>query len=260
MKILSQSSVKAKQVPVLSFAARGTLLHDSPAFDIWCLKYLESRSVRVSEEDLRENLLRIMEDLNQRAEEGESDSFGVEEILSHLLSFYFGTDQRDSELRRALDMHHQSVKVVLPKFVMDVCEELKKRGYRLCLLSNETPAVIEVLRAFQLLDLFELVLLSGDVGFSKPDPRFFRSLLEELEIDSSQVIHIGDRYATDVLGAQRAGLESILYDPRSQERSVLSRAQAGADKVVQLEDLRKMKFYRDARILSQFEDLLEFFQ
>jgi HAD superfamily hydrolase (TIGR01509 family) len=260
MKILSQSSVKAKQVPIISFAGRGTLIHDLPPFEKWCWKYLESRQLRLNPQDLKEKLIQIVEKFNLQAIEAPGMNFGKKEVLRELLSFQFSGKELEEELQLALDTHHTSCKVVIPQFVMDVCEELKKRSYRLVIVSNENSALIDMLRSLQLMDLFEVILLAEDVGVSKPNPEIFFSLFEELDVQATEILHVGDRYATDVLGAQRAGMEAILYDPLSDERLALSRLDVGAEKVVSIEDLRKIRFYREARIISKFEELLEFFQ
>jgi putative nucleotidyltransferase with HDIG domain len=57
------------------------------------------------------------------------------------------------------------------------------------------------------------VFTSGELGFRKPDPRFFRGLQSVFNLDPDQMALIGDDYRTDILGAQLAGWCSIWYNP-----------------------------------------------
>ena len=53
----------------------------------------------------------------------------------------------------------------------------------------------------------------GWVSAWKPDPGLFAHALERLEIAPEQAIYVGDNYYADVIGARRAGLGPVLYDP-----------------------------------------------
>jgi putative hydrolase of the HAD superfamily len=50
------------------------------------------------------------------------------------------------------------------------------------------------------------------VGISKPDKRIFQLTLNQLKIKPQEAIHVGDWYYSDVIGAERAGMEALLFD------------------------------------------------
>jgi HAD superfamily hydrolase (TIGR01509 family) len=50
---------------------------------------------------------------------------------------------------------------------------------------------------------------SWKIGYSKPDPRAFRAVAERYEVDTSEVLHIGDDWACDVVGAIEAGAQAV---------------------------------------------------
>jgi beta-phosphoglucomutase-like phosphatase (HAD superfamily) len=54
---------------------------------------------------------------------------------------------------------------------------------------------------------------SGKVGVEKPDPRIFRIACEQTGTTEARGLHLGDTFATDVLGAQAAGMRTALIDP-----------------------------------------------
>ncbi len=58
-------------------------------------------------------------------------------------------------------------------------------------------------------DIFDLVLISEEVGMEKPDPAIYNSALQLLRLEPESCAFVGDRLDTDILGANRAGLVSI---------------------------------------------------
>jgi putative hydrolase of the HAD superfamily len=82
--------------------------------------------------------------------------------------------------------------------------------YSLGLLSNGAPDLQRTkLEGSGLSSYFEQVLISGEVGFGKPDPRFFGMLLNRLGSTPEKALMIGDRLETDVQGAQGSGLRAV---------------------------------------------------
>ncbi len=57
---------------------------------------------------------------------------------------------------------------------------------------------------------FEVVIVAGEEGIPpKPDPEPFRICLQELEIEASEAVYVGDDYRIDICGARDAGLHPI---------------------------------------------------
>jgi len=50
------------------------------------------------------------------------------------------------------------------------------------------------------------------LGYAKPDPRAYQHVCEELGLACEHVLHVGDRYDLDVLGARAAGLAAVHLD------------------------------------------------
>lgn len=59
----------------------------------------------------------------------------------------------------------------------------------------------------------EVIVDSTVVGVSKPDPAIFRHALEPMNLQPDQCLYVGDSYRYDVIGATRAGLQAVHYDP-----------------------------------------------
>ena len=94
--------------------------------------------------------------------------------------------------------------------VLESLDLLRKKGYRLWLLSNAQEVFTRYeLRHLGLWDAFDGVYISSCFGFRKPDVRFFRSLLEEQQLDPKQCLMIGNDRETDIAGAKAAGLDTF---------------------------------------------------
>lgn len=90
---------------------------------------------------------------------------------------------------------------------------LKERGLKLAIISNTVwPAYLHEhdLRRFDILDFFDYLVFSSEVGFRKPHPRIFQLTLDGLAIKPDEAICVGDRISEDVMGAQKAGMKGIL--------------------------------------------------
>ena len=84
-------------------------------------------------------------------------------------------------------------------------------SYRLGLLTNFThgPAARKLLSHVGLDPFFEVVIISGELGYRKPHPHPFQELVKHLGVQSHQVIYVGDDPEPDILGAKQAGLNPV---------------------------------------------------
>jgi putative hydrolase of the HAD superfamily len=59
---------------------------------------------------------------------------------------------------------------------------------------------------------FDYFFLSEDIGFMKPDRRFFEVALARMKATPEQSLVIGDDYSVDIAGAQAAGIPQVWYN------------------------------------------------
>lgn len=94
--------------------------------------------------------------------------------------------------------------------VTDALVSLRKKGYRLWLLSNAQRVFTAYeLRHLGLEPYFDGIYISSDFGCRKPDVRFFRALLDEQGLDVKNCLMIGNDLHTDIAGAKNAGLDTL---------------------------------------------------
>lgn len=91
-------------------------------------------------------------------------------------------------------------------------ESLRRRGYRLGVISNSLGLIEAQLHGVNLAGHFEFIIDSHLVGVEKPHPEIFRMALERCGHEPEETIFVGDLYSTDVGGAENAGLKGVLID------------------------------------------------
>lgn len=89
---------------------------------------------------------------------------------------------------------------------------LKKSGYRLAVVSNWHGNLETVLKELNIFHYFDCIADSHLVGHEKPDRRLFDFTLEQMNLGPNEVVHVGDLYYTDIVGAQEAGIDTVLLD------------------------------------------------
>ncbi|MGD0769651.1 MAG: HAD family hydrolase [Tepidisphaeraceae bacterium] len=99
--------------------------------------------------------------------------------------------------------------------VTSTLQTLHQKGLKLGVISNGfTASQNTKLDAMGIRPLFSVVLISQEVGISKPDPRIFQMGLEKLGVLASEAIFVGDNPVVDVAGSRKVGIRSIWLNCR----------------------------------------------
>ena len=112
----------------------------------------------------------------------------------------------------------------------DVLRYFKDMKLKIGLVSNTIfPKRFHLreLKRFRLYPYLDNHLFSSQVGVRKPHPQIFRKALNELNVDPSQAVFVGDRLIEDVGGAQKVGIRGILryHEGRDYSASITPDAQ-----------------------------------
>ena len=97
---------------------------------------------------------------------------------------------------------------------IETLKKIQDRGYKIGLISNTgmTPGVL-FRRYFQdneMLEFFQALVFSDEVRLTKPSKEIFDITLAKLKTEPSKAVHLGDHIRNDILGANLAGMQSIL--------------------------------------------------
>ncbi|MFM2166934.1 MAG: hypothetical protein RIS79_1305 [Verrucomicrobiota bacterium] len=99
--------------------------------------------------------------------------------------------------------------------------------FRLIVLSNFDRRLISIFDGHGLMPLVEKIILSSEVGASKPHPRMFQAAVQAAGVAAGECLHVGDDPKCDVEGAELAGLRFF----------AVQRPGNGLDALVRLLDL-----------------------
>lgn len=91
-------------------------------------------------------------------------------------------------------------------------DSLRAQGYYLGVISNSVGTLEGHLGRLDLARRFDVIFDSAVVGVEKPHPEIFRKALARAGVAASEALFVGDTYATDIGGAQLAGLAGVLMD------------------------------------------------
>jgi putative hydrolase of the HAD superfamily len=96
----------------------------------------------------------------------------------------------------------------------EILARLQHAGYPVVLASNYDHRLRGVVAGLEALASIECLVISSEVGWRKPAPRFFGILTSTLALTARDVLYIGDDLVNDFEGARDARLHALLYDPR----------------------------------------------
>jgi len=104
------------------------------------------------------------------------------------------------------------LKMTLYDDVAPALDKLKELGLTLGLISNVDRDISAVYEELGLAKWLGVTITSQAVGFNKPHPEIFQAALKEAGVQPAEAIYVGDQYQIDVVGANGAGMRSILID------------------------------------------------
>lgn len=132
-------------------------------------------------------------------------------VLNHSLGLHFDLTK---QCRRILEIQRELECVGWRSFpfTRPVLENLKERSYGVGLISNWDHTARDVLERNGLLPLLDEIVISSEVGIEKPDRAIFQLALERAGITPEESLYVGDNYYDDVIGSERAGMQSYLIN------------------------------------------------
>ncbi len=97
--------------------------------------------------------------------------------------------------------------------MFELVAELGARGVPVGIVSNSEGRLAELVAELGYSALFPVIVDSGRLGIDKPDPRIFQHAAGLLGVRLSEIVHVGDAWQADVLGARAAGAEAVWFSP-----------------------------------------------
>ena len=197
------------------FDLHGTLLLSSDLAAAWA-DWLEAFHACMAERGLsmsKEEFTPYAEGLFEKPEsEYENPEMTLFERRVKDLGHRLGLDIDREHVRRTVEhiigVWHRDM--YLDPETHEVLEALESR-FSLAMITNwdHAPRIPSLLSELEIDEYFEEVVISDDVGVSKPDPEIFHVALRKTGLEPSEVAYVGDS-PEDVQGSQAAGVHPVL--------------------------------------------------
>ncbi|XP_021976264.1 haloacid dehalogenase-like hydrolase domain-containing protein 3 isoform X2 [Helianthus annuus] len=88
---------------------------------------------------------------------------------------------------------------------------LKESGVKLAVVSNFDSRLRKLLQDLNIIDLFDAVVISSEVGYEKPDAQIFETALDQISVEAAKAVHVGDDQKADKIGANAVGINCWLW-------------------------------------------------
>lgn len=98
------------------------------------------------------------------------------------------------------------------KQAKDLMEQLKRKGFRICLLSNNKEERVKMFN--------EEIRVNYIHKAGKPSVKGYQCAMERMGTTKENTVFIGDQLFTDVYGANRAGIVSYLVKPIARHEEI----------------------------------------
>ena len=93
--------------------------------------------------------------------------------------------------------------------VQETLDQLRSQYHMAVVSDAQSVYAVPELHAVCLLHYFNPIIVSGDFGYRKPDPRLFQMALDTLQVRPEQALFFGNDLYHDIFGAQQVGMKAI---------------------------------------------------
>jgi HAD superfamily hydrolase (TIGR01549 family) len=172
--------------------------------------------------------------------EGSLREFKVETVARNLLDVLKITTS-DGLCEDFLKSYYQPIteQLTLMDDAVKVLRHFKDGNLKIGLVSNTIfpkEYHLKELKRFGLLYFLDAYHFSSEMGVRKPHPEIFLKALDELQVNTSQAVFVGDRLVEDVEGAQKVGMKGVLRYHENRDYSADVTPDAQIDHLNQLPD------------------------
>jgi putative hydrolase of the HAD superfamily len=165
--------------------------------------------------EVEEQHSRLLEDMHPKVVGGElgMDDARVERFRQLLVQY--GDSPTDAVCRAAAAMYRREYLAArrATAGAEALLTAVRNRAAVAVVSNNMLQEQVEKLEFCRLTAHVDALIVSEEIGVSKPDPAIFRAALEAVGATPSEAVMIGDSWTADVLGARAAGIRPIWFNP-----------------------------------------------
>ncbi|MDE6555541.1 MAG: YjjG family noncanonical pyrimidine nucleotidase [Duncaniella sp.] len=182
----------------------------------------------------------------KRYAEGEitQEFLRMDRFFTPLMTRWTRSREELETLCRYLDTHYLDLLAAQKTVIADAketLEEMRNMGYSIGVLSNGFTSVQHrKIESAGLKSLIDCVVLSDDIGVTKPDPRLYLYAMSVVnDLDPRNHVMVGDNFSTDIRGAVAAGWGNVWFNPKGKSADLGTEGARNAS-IRSLSELKKV--------------------
>ena len=199
------------EVDAVTFDDFGTLRYSvSKQEDIIypIFRALTKRGISLTEETFMNQYFKVDALYRERLRKTSRESL-LDDVIADVLKLLgFESEAYRNTIKESVDYGLSTRSVEWYPDALSVLSTLRKRGYKLGLISNTHWRLLESLRA-KMERTFDVITLSYEHKYAKPYPSIFLATLKRLGVKANRCLHVGDDPVADVQGAKNAGMKTV---------------------------------------------------
>jgi FMN phosphatase YigB (HAD superfamily) len=131
----------------------------------------------------------------------------------------------------AMPLHHLGL----------LCSLAERVQLGLCSNFSHSVTAFAILEDYGLSPHLDAVVISDEVGIRKPRVEIFEAVLNALDVECHQVLHVGDSLSADIAGAAAMGMGSVWITRRVKNPERLLEKYEGPRPDYQIDDLAELE-------------------
>lgn len=150
----------------------------------------------------------------EKLERGEADKPAI--LVGRFREFFtrYGIDPSVAEAFNTAYQTALGDTIVFMPGAKETVSALRGRVLQCAVTNGTKVAQTKKLAASGLGELFDHVFISEDIGFEKPDVRYFERVFSEIApVRPEETLIVGDSLTSDMRGGVNAGIATCLFDP-----------------------------------------------
>lgn len=207
-----------EEIDAVMFDAGGTLIDLRPSKDFVFHKVLSEHGFRVSQERVAETMALAEREFDEESAnlDGEHEDLFWDNFDKYVLD-RLGFEGDGRKFAKDVSCEFEAIVPRLDSWIefpdaRPLLEDLREHDFMLGVISNATDLVRRVFDNLDLTRYFDSIIVSAEVGVRKPDARIFQLSAKRVNTSPNRIVYVGDKLAVDVVGAKRAGMNSVLID------------------------------------------------
>lgn len=142
-----------------------------------------------------------------------------QEVLAIVCREFGASDIQISDIHKIIKENKKTKKINWE--LIEVIKDLKKKNYKIGLLSNNSTGLKQKLVDQNIVDFFDEIIISMEFGYQKPQPEIFEILFNKLGVKNNEMIFVDDTERS-LEGAEKIGYIPALYKDNETLKSELS--------------------------------------